>query len=125
MAVVFPTGTRTRVHVVIVDAAAAPEPRHTAETTPPPHSRRGPPPLAAGATELARFLRDENFSFTGSVLGPVSVGVFRSDLDNDPLVVALGQTLPNTDIVLTDLRGQQAELRLGDSTQILTLDLRR
>ncbi|MFN2321883.1 MAG: hypothetical protein ABR510_02855 [Trueperaceae bacterium] len=84
-----------------------------------------PPPLAAGATRLARFLRDQNYSFTGSVLGPVGIGVFRSDLDMDPVVVALGQTLPETEIVLTDLRGQQAELRLGDSTQILTLDLRR
>ncbi len=84
-----------------------------------------PPPLAAGATQLARFLRDQNYAFTGSVLGPVGVGVFRSDLDPAPVVVALGQTLPETEIVLTDLRGQQAELRLGDSTQILTLDLRR
>lgn len=83
------------------------------------------PPLAAGATQLARFLRDQNYAFTGSVLGPVGVGVFRSDLDANPVVVALGQTLPDTEIVLTDLRGQQAELRLGDSTQILTLDLRR
>jgi hypothetical protein len=83
------------------------------------------PPLAAGVTQLARFLRDQNYAFTGSVLGPVGVGVFRSDLDPDPVVVALGQTLPETEIVLTDLRGQQAELRLGDSTQILTLDLRR
>jgi hypothetical protein len=83
------------------------------------------PPLAAGATQLARFLRDQNYTFTGSVVGPVGVGVFRSDLDAAPVVVALGQTLPETDIVLTDLRGQQAELRLGDSTQILTLDLRR
>lgn len=84
-----------------------------------------PPPLAAGATQLARFLRDQNYAFTGSVLGPVGIGVFRSDLDTAPVVVALGQTLPETEIVLTDLRGQQAELRLGDSTQILTLDLRR
>ena len=83
------------------------------------------PPLAAGATQLARFLRDQNYAFTGSVLGPVGIGVFRSDLDSAPVVVALGQTLPETEIVLTDLRGQQAELRLGDSTQILTLDLRR
>lgn len=83
------------------------------------------PPLAAGATQLARYLRDRNYAFTGSVVGPISVGVFRSDLDRAPVVVALGQNLPDTDIVLTDLRGQQAELRLGDSTQILTLDLRR
>lgn len=85
----------------------------------------GPAPLAAGSTRLARYLRDADYVFTGSVLGPVSVGVFRSQVDPAPIVVALGQTLPNTDIVLTDLRGMQAELTLGDTTQILTLDLRR
>ncbi len=81
--------------------------------------------MAAGTTPLARFLRDNNYTFTGSVLGPVSVGVFRSNLDAAPVVVALGQTLPNTEIVLTDLRGMVAELTLGETTQILTLDLRR
>jgi hypothetical protein len=40
-------------------------------------------------------------------------------------VVALGQTLPDSEIVLTDLRGQQAELTLGDTSRILVLDLRR
>jgi hypothetical protein len=83
------------------------------------------PPLAVGTTRLARFLRDNDYAFTGSVLGPVSVGVFRSNLDAAPIVVSLGQTLPNTEIVLTDLRGMQAELTLGQTTQILTLDLRR
>ena len=82
-------------------------------------------PIAAGNTRLARFLRDNNYTFTGSVLGPVSVGVFRSNVDAAPIIVALGQTLPNTEIVLTDLRGMVAELTLGDTTQILTLDLRR
>jgi hypothetical protein len=100
-------------------AVASPD----AAATPP--TPADPPPLAAGASSLARFLRDGNYAFTGSVVGPISVGVFRSDRDATPLVVAIGQTLPDTDIVLTDLRGQQAELRLGDSTQILTLDLRR
>jgi hypothetical protein len=82
-------------------------------------------PLPAGTNRLTRYLRDNNFVFTGSVMGPVSVGVFRSHLESTPIVVALGQTLPNTDIVLTDLRGMQAELTLEDSTQILSLDLRR
>jgi hypothetical protein len=82
-------------------------------------------PLPAGTTQLARYLRDYDYAFTGSVMGPVSVGVFRSQADPTPIVVALGQTLPNTEIVLTDLRGMQAELTLGDSTQILSLDLRR
>lgn len=82
-------------------------------------------PLQAGTTRLSRFLREYDYAFTGSVMGPVSVGVFRSLSETTPIVVALGQTLPNTEIVLTDLRGMQAELTLGDSTQILSLDLRR
>jgi len=85
----------------------------------------GEAPLAAGTNRLARYLRDNGYSFTGSVLGPVSVGVFRSNGDPVPQVVALGQTLPNTEIVLTDLRGQQAELMLDDLRQTLILDIRR
>jgi hypothetical protein len=85
----------------------------------------GQAPLAAGTSSLSRFLRDNNVRFTGSVIGPVSVGVFRSSLTAAPVVISLGQTLPDTSIVLTDLRGQQAELTLGESTQILTLELRR
>lgn len=82
-------------------------------------------PLAAGATPLARYLRDNDFRFTGSVLGPVSVGVFRSSTSQVPIVIGLGQSLPDTGIVLTDLLGHQAELTLDDTSQILTLDLRR
>ncbi len=87
--------------------------------------RVGEAPLAAGTNRLARYLRDNGYRFTGSVLGPVSVGVFRSNAEPAPQVVALGQTLPNTDIVLTNLRGEQAELTLDDISQILMLDLRR
>lgn len=82
-------------------------------------------PLQAGTSALSRYLRDNNVRFTGSVIGPVSVGVFRSALTSAPVVISLGQSLPDTSIVLTDLRGQQAELTLGDSTQTLTLELRR
>jgi hypothetical protein len=82
-------------------------------------------PLAAGTNLLSRYLRDNGYTFTGSALGPVSVGVFRSNANTTPVVVAIGQTLPDTEIVLTDLRGQQAELTLGDTSQILVLDLRR
>ena len=83
------------------------------------------PPLAAGTSDLSRYLRNNNVRFTGSVIGPVSVGVFRSAQTPAPIVISLGQTLPDTSIVLTDLRGQQAELTLEDNTQILTLELRR
>jgi hypothetical protein len=95
------------------------------ETTVTDAATIGDAPLAAGTNRLARYLRDNGYSFTGSVLGPVSVGVFRSNGDPVPQVVALGQTLPNTEIVLTDLRGQQAELMLDDLRQTLILDIRR
>jgi len=82
-------------------------------------------PLVAGTDGLARFLRDRNVAFTGSVVGSVGVGVFRVAGTTAPIVLALGQTLPDTEIVLTDLRGQTAEFTLGDTTHVLTLDLRR
>ena len=82
-------------------------------------------PLVAGADGLARFLRDRNVAFTGSVVGSVGVGVFRVDGTASPIVLALGQSLPDTEIVLTDLRGQAAEFTLDDTTHVLTLDLRR
>jgi len=82
-------------------------------------------PLAVGADLLSRYLRDNNVMFTGTVLGPLSVGVFRSNLYASPVVLTLGQTLPDTDILFTDLRGYEARLSLGERTQILSLDHRR
>lgn len=98
------------------------------EVLPPAASRVMPTdgdPLVAGATPLSRYLRDNDVTFTGMVLGPVSQGVFRSATDPRAVVVGLGQNLPETEITLTDLRGQQAEFTLADASQFLTLDLRR
>jgi len=85
----------------------------------------GNAPLQAGTDALSRYLRDNNVRFTGTVLGPVSVGVFRSSQYKMPVVVPLGQDLPDTKITLTDLRGHEAVFTLNDSTQSLSLDLRR
>ena len=82
-------------------------------------------PLAVGADPLSRYLRDNDVRFTGTVLGPLSVGVFRSSLYGSPVVLTLGQPLPETDILLSDLRGYEARFSLGDRTQTLSLDLRR
>jgi pyruvate dehydrogenase E2 component (dihydrolipoamide acetyltransferase) len=112
------TAVATAIPEVLGPAVAAPATAAAATSAP-------RAPLAAGTNVLSRFLRDNGYTFTGSALGPVSVGVFRSHGGPTPVVVAIGQTLPNTDIVLTDLRGQQAELTLGDTSQILVLDLRR
>lgn len=82
-------------------------------------------PLAVGADPLSRYLRDNDVRFTGTVLGPLSVGVFRSNLYGTPVVLTLGQPLPETDIILSDLRGYEARFSLGETTQTLSLDLRR
>ncbi len=80
---------------------------------------------AVGASTLSRYLRDNNVRFTGSVIGPVSVGVFRSNNSNAPIIVSLGQSFPETSFVLSSLKGQQAEIKDNDDVQSLALDLWR
>jgi hypothetical protein len=80
---------------------------------------------AVGASTLSRYLRDNNVRFTGSVIGPVSVGVFRSNTSNSPIIVSLGQSFPETSFVLSSLKGQQAEIKDNDDVQSLALDLWR
>ena len=85
-------------------------------------------PVAAGACTLSVYLRDQNVRFTGYVIGPVGVGVFRINGRSAPLVLPIGQNLlesEDTDIVLTSLEGKQAEFTRGNETQFLTLDFRR
>lgn len=82
-------------------------------------------PLVVGADALSRYLRDNDVRFTGTALGPLSVGVFRAKNYEQPVVLTLGQSLPDTEIVLADLRGYEAKFSLGNNTQVLSLDLRR
>lgn len=81
------------------------------------------PNVAVGASEMSRYLRDNNVRFTGSVVGPVSVAVFRANTSSNPIIVTLGSTFPDTDFVLTSLKGQQAEFAQGQTIQMLALDL--
>jgi hypothetical protein len=82
-------------------------------------------PLFVGASPLSSYLRNNDVRFTGYAVGPVSVGIFRSKLSSNPVVVTLGQTLPETEFVLTNLQGKEAEFTYGQEKQPLTLDLRR
>lgn len=134
-----PTPTPDRIDVREPDASAGPPPLSPlgggmpgGEGDPSPLrpgdvAETGVPdgPMVAGADPLSRYLRDHDVTFTGSVVGSVGVGVFRMADQSRPVVLALGQPLPDTDIVLTDLRGQAAEFSRGDTSQLLTLDLRR
>ena len=82
-------------------------------------------PLMAGVTPVAAYLRDNNVRFTGYVIGPVGVGVFRSNERETPIVLPIGQSLPNTDIVLSSLEGKEAAFSQNDETYALTLDFWR
>ena len=79
---------------------------------------------ATGGT-LAPTLNAAGVRFTGSVVGSVGVGVFRMAGESAPVVLALGQSLPGSDIVLADVGGTTATFALGDATHVLTLDPRR
>ncbi|MDZ7705012.1 MAG: hypothetical protein U5L04_11070 [Trueperaceae bacterium] len=79
-----------------------------------------PTPAAAPET-LDSYLRDNNLQFTGTVLGPTNVGVFRAG-SGRTFVVPLGQTIPNTNIRLISLQGQRAVLVRGDEQATLDLN---
>lgn len=83
---------------------------------------RAPSSTPAAAPEtLSGYLRDNNLQFTGTVLGPTNVGVFRAG-SGRTFVVPLGQTIPNTNIRLISLQGQRAVLVRGDEQATLDLN---
>ena len=86
-------------------------------------SQPKPSTVMPGITALSRYLRDANLRFTGAVLGPVNLAVFRAN--GQAFSVQLGQNLPDTDIVLTSVKDHEIELTQGNESKFLTLDLRR
>ena len=136
-AATLPTPQATPSSAVSSNVTASPAPVQAAASAPPapapsllgvarPVSRPAATTTAPAAPEaaprdgLTSFLLDNAITFTGRVSGPMSVGIFR-DGSGRSFTVALGQTLPNSRVVLSNLSGQQAELRYDGSTQILTL----
>lgn len=81
-------------------------------------------PRAARIRNLSAYFDEIGLEFTGTARGSVTVGVFRSSLTLGPVVLAVGQTLPETDIALTRLTTTEAEFTLGDQTRVLALNLR-
>lgn len=88
------------------------------------HADRASVPFTARIRDLQRYFEDIDLTFTGTARGSVTVGVFRSTVTLGPVVLAVGQTLPETEITLTRLTTTEAEFTLGDQTRVLTLNLR-
>lgn len=81
-------------------------------------------PRTTRIRDLQAYFNEIDLTFTGTARGSVTVGVFRSTLTLGPVVLAVGQTLPETDITLTRLTTTEAEFTLGEQTRVLTLNLR-
>lgn len=76
-------------------------------------------PTGVSGGQLATFVQNNGIAFTGAVQGPVSVGVFRSNQGS--FSVVLGRTLPNSNVVLTDITASQAILSQEGETLALPL----
>ncbi len=76
---------------------------------------------AVGASVVSAYVRDNNLSFTGAILGPVSVAIFESRLGS--FHVPIGEMIPDTEIRLTNVKRHEVELRQGSESQIIYLDL--
>lgn len=72
--------------------------------------------------DLLRYTRTQNVRFTSVVLGPINTAIFETN--NGFVVVALGQSLPNTNILVSAISEQQATLQLGQDKLELNLDRR-
>ncbi|MFB9993010.1 hypothetical protein ACFFLM_13635 [Deinococcus oregonensis] len=84
-------------------------------------------PLSTGTPAETTRPLDQNIAarelaFNAVVLGPVNTAIFRSK--DGFLVVSVGQTLPDSDIVIKEVTATSATLALGNDTQTLELDKR-
>jgi hypothetical protein len=84
-------------------------------------------PLSTGTPAETTRPLDQNvaareLAFNAVVLGPVNTAIFRSK--DGFLVVSVGQTLPDSDIVIKEVTATSATLALGNDTQTLELDKR-
>lgn len=77
-------------------------------------------PVTPAETSLAKFVREKGIKLAGAVLGPTSVGVFQTKAGF--LVVPVGRTFPDADVLLKSLSADEALLVQGEDT--LTLQIK-
>ncbi|ANE42928.1 hypothetical protein [Deinococcus puniceus] len=112
------TGTGTGVTASLPTAAPRPgTPQVITELAP---LSTGTP--AETTRPLDQSIAARELAFNAVVLGPVNTAIFRSK--DGFLVVSVGQTLPDSDIVIKEVTATSATLALGNDTQTLELDKR-
>ncbi|ADV67190.1 hypothetical protein [Deinococcus maricopensis] len=71
---------------------------------------------------LDRFVTERDLSFNAVVLGPVNTSILKTR--DGFLVVATGQTLPDSNVVIREVTATSVTLALGSDTKTLELDKR-
>lgn len=80
------------------------------------------PPLPPEPSALETLVKNQDITFSSVVLGPVNTAIFNTK--NGFIVVPLGQTLPNSEVLVQTVTANSATLQLGTETLELTLDRR-
>lgn len=108
-------------------ASSAPVTSLPVPSTPQPITRLGvegdeASASAEPASVLDQLIQNRQLSLSGTVLGPVNTAILRSR--DGFLVMAVGQTLPDTKVVVRDVTASSITLALDNDTKILELDKR-
>ncbi|MCP2014902.1 hypothetical protein L1280_002054 [Deinococcus sp. HSC-46F16] len=94
-------------------ASPAPAPA-TAPGTPQPVTQFGLEGGVSAASPLGTLVQTRALEFDAAVLGPVNTAIFRSK--DGYVVVSQGQTLPDSDAVVREVRAAGVTLELGGET---------
>ena len=93
---------------------APPPPVDNGTPTPPPTVTTPP---AQTITRLERFVQDRDVSFVGVVLGPVNTAILATK--DGTVVIPLGGTLPQSDVVVKTITADQVVLMQDQDTIVL------
>ncbi|QFP77340.1 hypothetical protein [Deinococcus sp. AJ005] len=77
---------------------------------------------ASSASKLDLFVQKQQLAFNAAVLGPINTAIFRGQ--DGYVVVAVGQTLPNSQVTVKEVSATSAVLSLGKELKTLELDQR-
>ena len=77
---------------------------------------------AEPASVLDRLIESRDLTLNAAVLGPVNTAIFHAR--DGFLVVSVGQSLPDSDVVVREVTAHSVTLALGNDTKTLELDKR-
>lgn len=78
--------------------------------------------VVSATSALDSFVQTQGLAFNAVVLGPVNTAIFRSK--DGYVVVAVGQTLPDSQVTVKEVTATGATLSLGNDSKTLELDKR-